>query len=398
TETPVTETPVAEGQETPAPEVSMMPLRLIDRMILMTLMAQTAAPETPVTETPVTETPAAVTPAQETPVEEISVPAVPDLPVNTVEAGTGMPTEISLPENIGLQTKRQTQVEVTFGEPLAESYLMTSIQEHLEKLADETGDKTLTRVDFEIFSPEGKDTSGRKFDKWIVDIDLNEAQTQNLFQAIKTSVETTPLFPSRTQFGSQVAGNTCTQGIIALVASLIGIVLYLWFRFQKVTYGLAAVLALIHDTIITVGLIALSTWLAGYSFSQLLQIYDFKIGLTVLASFLTLIGYSLNDTIVVFDRIREVRGKNPHLTERMIDRSVNQTLARTFMTSFTTLIVVIILYFYGGETIHTFSFVLAVGIIVGTYSSIVIASPFLYWLSGGTLAIGDKGIDDGLDD
>ena len=99
--------------------------------------------------------------------------------------------------------------------------------------------------------------------------------------------------------------------------------------------------------------------------------------LPAVAALLTLDGYSVNDTIVVFDRIREVRGKNPLLTAQMINDSVNQTLSRTLLTSFATWLVVIVLYIWGGEGVHLFAFVMVVGVIVGTYSSIYIASPLL---------------------
>jgi len=123
-----------------------------------------------------------------------------------------------------------------------------------------------------------------------------------------------------------------------------------------------------------VGAVAISAYLA--------PILDpFKISLSVLAAFLTIIGYSLNDTIVVFDRIREVKGKTPVLNGAIINASINQTLSRTLLTSFTTLIVVVILFFGGGSGLHAFAFVLMVGVIVGTYSSIFIASPILCWMS-----------------
>ena len=102
--------------------------------------------------------------------------------------------------------------------------------------------------------------------------------------------------------------------------------------------------------------------------------------MTVVAAILTIIGYSLNDTIVVFDRIRETKGKAKTLTGEMINTSINQTLSRTLLTSLTTLIVVVLLYCFGGEGIHAFAFALVVGVIVGTYSSVFIASPILLWL------------------
>src|SRR5262249_19457619 len=116
-------------------------------------------------------------------------------------------------------------------------------------------------------------------------------------------------------------------------------------------------------------------WWPGLA--NLLLIQDFKIDLPAVAALLTLVGYSVNDTIVVFDRIREVRGKNPLLTPQMINDSVNQTLSRTLLTAFSVWLVVIVLYISGGEGIHLFAFVMVIGVIVGTYSSIYIASPLL---------------------
>jgi len=131
--------------------------------------------------------------------------------------------------------------------------------------------------------------------------------------------------------------------------------------------------------LITLGAIAISVWLADLFGFLLME--EFKISLPVVAAFLTIIGYSLNDTIVVFDRIREVRGKSPNLTVEMINTSINQTLSRTLLTSFTTFIVVAILYALGGQGIHGFAYALVVGVIVGTYSSIFVASPVLLLMS-----------------
>jgi SecD/SecF fusion protein len=164
----------------------------------------------------------------------------------------------------------------------------------------------------------------------------------------------------------------------------LGIVGYLWLRFQKVTFGLAAVLALVHDVLITLGMIALSAYVVSNipALAHALQIDAFQISLPIVAAFLTIIGYSLNDTIVIFDRIREVRGKSPQLTAEMINTSINQTLSRTLLTSVTTLLVVVILYFFGGAGIHDFAFSLVVGVIAGTYSTVFVASPALLAMSG----------------
>ncbi len=170
------------------------------------------------------------------------------------------------------------------------------------------------------------------------------------------------------------------KAILAMLASLVAIVAYIWFRFQQITFGLAAVVALVHDVLVVLGMVAL----ASYGVTELgitaLGLQEFKINLPMIAAFLTIVGYSLNDTIVVFDRIREVRGKNPAMTDAIVNTSLNQTLSRTLLTSMTTFFVVSILYAIGGEGIHGFAFCLVLGVIVGTYSSIYVASPVLIWL------------------
>lgn len=187
-----------------------------------------------------------------------------------------------------------------------------------------------------------------------------------------------PYFPTTSKVGGQIARKTQLQALAAIVASLIGIIAYIWIRFQNIAFGLAAVIALIHDVLIVLGAIALSHWLAGSL--GFLGVTEFKISLEIVAALLTVIGYSLNDTIVVFDRIREVRGKRTEITSEMINTSISQTLSRTILTSLTTFIVVFILYWFGGDAIHGFAFALVIGVIVGTYSSIFVASPALLWL------------------
>lgn len=178
-------------------------------------------------------------------------------------------------------------------------------------------------------------------------------------------------------FDSQLAAETRLRAMWAVLASWGAIALYLWFRFGNWTFGLAAVICLIHDLFLTMGAIAACHYIYGTFLGDILAVDDFKLDLASVAALLTLVGYSVNDTIVVFDRIREVRGKNPDLTPQMINDSVNQTLSRTVLASFTTWIVVLILYVFGGPTIKLFAFVMVFGVIVGTYSSIYIASPLL---------------------
>src|SRR5205823_12478701 len=179
-------------------------------------------------------------------------------------------------------------------------------------------------------------------------------------------------------FDSQLAADTQQTALYAILASWAAILLYLWFRFGSWTFGAAAVLCLLHDLFFTLGVIAAAHYVAGLPvFHNLLGVRDFKIDLPAVAALLTLVGYSVNDTIVVFDRIREVRGKNPALTPQMINDSVNQTLSRTLLASLATSLVVIVLYIWGGAGVHLFAFVMVVGVVVGTYSSIYIASPLL---------------------
>jgi SecD/SecF fusion protein len=186
------------------------------------------------------------------------------------------------------------------------------------------------------------------------------------------------LFERISNFGGIVAGETRTKALLATIASWIIIVAYLWWRFRSFTYGLAAVLAVVHDVLIALGAIAVSYWLARIpGLSSLLQLDQFKIDLPIVAAFLTLIGFSVNDTIVIFDRIREIKGKTPHLTNKMVNDAINQTLSRTILTSFTAWLVVVILYFFGGEGLHGFAFALVVGFLSGTYSTVYIATPIL---------------------
>ncbi|MFV1964286.1 MAG: protein translocase subunit SecF, partial [Pirellulaceae bacterium] len=238
----------------------------------------------------------------------------------------------------------------------------------------------LPPLHYDLINPDWQGGSNL-FKEWTLRIATDEATANGLLDHLSKGFSGTPVWPSSSKIGGQVAGRMQQKAIMALLTSLLGIVVYIWIRFQRVVFGLAAVVALIHDVLVTLGAIAISAWLAGAL--GFLLIEEFKISLPIVAALLTIIGYSLNDTIVVFDRIREVRGKSPNLTSEMINASINQTLGRTLLTSLTTLVVVAILYAIGGEGIHGFAFSLVVGVIVGTYSSIFVASPVLLWMAGG---------------
>jgi SecD/SecF fusion protein len=209
---------------------------------------------------------------------------------------------------------------------------------------------------------------------------VDPADVARALVEMKTHMESQPLFEEKNTFDASVASDTRIDALMAIIISNLAIIAYLWFRFQRVTFGLAAVVALAHDVLCVLVLLAIGAYLSGTSIGNLLALEDFKINLSIVAAFLTLIGYSLNDKIVVFDRIREVRGKNPALTDAMVNRSLNETLSRTLLTASTTLIVLLILYFRGGEGVHGFAYCMFLGIVIGTYSSIYIASPVLLWL------------------
>ncbi len=235
----------------------------------------------------------------------------------------------------------------------------------------------------EISNPEYRTGSARRYAEWDVKFALPEEESRQVLHQLEGVISSQPIFPLANKIGGRVAGDMKTKAIAAILISLVGIVAYIWFRFQHVMYGLAAVVALIHDVLVTLGMIAISAYVVSSipGLADALLIEKFQISLPIVAAFLTIIGYSLNDTIVVFDRIREVKGKSPHLTSEMINTSINQTLSRTLLTSATTLLSVILLYTLGGDGIHGFAFSLVVGVIVGTYSSVFIASPTLLWLS-----------------
>ena len=180
-----------------------------------------------------------------------------------------------------------------------------------------------------------------------------------------------------TQIDPSIGNQAKQKALVAIILSLIAIVAYIWIRFGTARYGVAAIAALVHDVCITLGVVTACTYIAGTPLGNALGIQDFKINLAMVAAFLTIIGYSLNDTIVVFDRIRENRGKLSILTSEMISTSINQTLSRTLLTSFTTFMVVLVMYIWGGAGLRGFTFAMLVGIVVGTYSSIAIAAPIL---------------------
>lgn len=194
--------------------------------------------------------------------------------------------------------------------------------------------------------------------------DLNEVEN-TIKNTLSASMPDNKFIVERVeQVGPQVGSELKNKATYAVIYALIGVLIYIAFRFQLI-FALGAVAALIHDVVITLGIFSL----AGK-----------EISLTIIAAVLTVVGYSLNDTIVIFDRIRE--NMNEDKTgmgfKTLINKSINETLSRTVLTSFTTLLAVASLYIFGGAVINGFAFALLVGIAVGTYSSIAIASALVY--------------------
>ena len=277
-----------------------------------------------------------------------------------------------------LRDDKPTQVE----KPVR--YDEIHLRQEVEQALKQNGISS-SEVRIDLFSPDGS----TKSENWDLKLTpsftganpLTPEKFQAVLATLKSELQKTPYFPIEDNIGSAVANDTRFWAVVALVSSWSLIILYLWIRFQGVAFGLAAVIALIHDVLVMLGAIAFSSYMAqipGLTF--LTGIEPFKINLPIVAAFLTIIGYSVNDTIVVFDRIREIRGKSPTLTRQMVNDATNQTLSRTVLTSFTVMMVVVILYIWGGQAVHGFAFALIIGVLTGTYSSIYVAAPILLWL------------------
>jgi SecD/SecF fusion protein len=265
-----------------------------------------------------------------------------------------------------------TAVELDFPQKINQ----VTLQETIEQAFKQAGHEG---VAFELTSA-GMQTRKKPYRTWSLSTALPPEDTRKVLEQVAGQLASTPIYLSANSIGGKVAGNTKVTAVYALLASLVMIVAYVWLRFQNVAFGLAAVVALLHDVLVTIACIALSVYVAPYLGWALVD--DFKISLDVVAALLTIVGFSINDTIVIFDRMREIRGKSSAVSAEMVDRAINQTLSRTILTSGTALLAAIILYCLGGQGIHAFAFAILIGIISGTYSTIVIASPIVLWLQG----------------
>ena len=386
---------------------------VIDVPALETPVVETPAVQTPVVEAPAVQTPVVETPAFETPVVEapaVTAPAVQaDPPAGatqeTEESQFGVDENTEAAEGLsskppqaaegaipGAPRQLTAATDLKFKFPIGGKALRTLLIE-----AARVGDIPLEDSQLVLKTPDaepGESTNGVMSKTWTAEMRVpNKDSASSILNNWAGNYNDKPYFPTLSGVGGQIARETQFQALAAIIASLLGIIAYVWIRFQNVAFGLAAVVALIHDVLIVLGAIAISHFVAGYL--GFIKIEEFKISLPIVAALLTIIGYSLNDTIVVFDRIREVRGKRPELNADIVNTSISQTLSRTILTSLTTFIVVFILYWFGGDAIHGFAFSLVIGVIVGTYSSIFVASPVLLWLMNRVgLSPGEPGKDE----
>jgi preprotein translocase subunit SecF len=197
-------------------------------------------------------------------------------------------------------------------------------------------------------------------------IEAAQGMTPEVMQALRASTYLGSYSVlSREVVGPTVGAELRQRGILAVVLSMLAMLVYIWIRFE-LRFGIGAVIALVHDVLVTLGLYALM---------------GFEFNLTTIAAFLTLVGYSVNDSVVVFDRVRETMRKSKRLPfEKLLNDSINQTLSRTILTASSVFLACIALFFLGGEVLRGFSFVMSVGVVVGTYSSVFVAASFaLLW-------------------
>ena len=256
---------------------------------------------------------------------------------------------------LGVDFRGGTQVRVRFD--------TTPNEDHIRQAIDRGGirDARIQRI---------SDPSGQAANKVIIALPqstasdaAHDAGRVSVENALSANYHDSKFEVEQVEIVGPTAGKQLQkQAVFATLYSLLGMLIYLWFRFELI-YGLAAVVAVFHDTLITIGAFSLTNQ---------------EITLTVIAAILTLIGYSMNDTIVVFDRIREnLATSRKESLSAIVNRSINQTLSRTVLTSGLTFLTVLSLYLFGGEVLHGFSFALVVGILIGTYSSIAVAAPML---------------------
>ena len=213
------------------------------------------------------------------------------------------------------------------------------------------------------------DVNVKKFGKgndYLIKFEQTDKNKENFIENIKTELSKNLggsfSFRRVENVGPKVSGELLKSGLIAIVLSLSAMLIYIWIRFEW-QFSLGAIIALIHDVIITIGFFS---------------ILEFEINLSIVAAVLTIVGYSMNDTVVIFDRVREnLKKYSSKSINEISNLSINETLSRTIITSLTTLLALLSIFFFGGKILHGFSFAMILGVIFGTYSSIFIANPIL---------------------
>jgi preprotein translocase subunit SecF len=291
---------------------------------------------------------------------------------NQVEIGT----ELQGQDETQLNVNRQAMQDVlrsTFGQPNSGKLDLNNsgAAELARRLRDPLAAANVAMTDQQLqkVAADIKDYANSRYSGLLTDYGQISGVPGVTPQILNTLKQETYLAPyheaSIEMVGPKVGGELRRKAVLATLYALGGMLAYIAFRFEWI-YGLGAVIACFHDTIITIGLFSL---------------FNKEISMTVIAALLTLVGYSMNDTIVIFDRIREnLKLSRRAPLEAIMNKAVNQTLSRTIMTSGLTFLTVIALFIWGGPVLHSFSFALVCGIIVGTYSSVFIASPIvLFW-------------------
>ena len=266
---------------------------------------------------------------------------------------------LTLGLNFGVDFKGGVTIEVADEEPIAEETLRSAISDlgvgdvKVQSIQDFAGGAEGVVVFIQQQKTEG-------------DVNENETAQQDALDTVKAKI--TEILGDNASFrktdvvGPTVSGELINKGIIAVVLAIVGMLAYIWLRFEW-QFSVGAILALVHDVIITLGM---------FSVTQLV------FNLPIIAAILTIVGYSMNDTVVVYDRVREnLRKFKKKPLRELLDLSINDTLSRTVMTSVTTLIALIALYIVGGEVLRGFTFAMIWGVLIGTYSSIFVAAPIL---------------------
>jgi SecD/SecF fusion protein len=289
-----------------------------------------------------------------------------------------------IPDSLGRHVGGAAIVLQNLNPPLAPDEIARRIER--QRLQPLTGDAAPDYRPFDVESPTGPGKPATTAVILVSDPDLahgkDAAKWRDLLAAPMWSLAAEAInkpadLQRVTNFDAQVAGETQMDALLAMAMSTIAIMLYIWVRFGNLKYGTATVWALLHDTLFVLAAIGFAHYVSEWAVGQALLIEPFRINLTMVAAILTVMGYSMNDTVVVFDRVRENRGKQGHVTRQLVNDSINQTLSRTLLTGGTTILTIFVMYISGGPGVHGFTFALLVGILAGTYSSIAIAAPLV---------------------